>query len=95
MWRTIPPVDATTARKEFNQKLSSGSFISQDDKKEAEKKVLSLEEAASKAEKTVETRDSKEGSDDVLSKVYDRLKKDYKVEKKVNTGSKTVPSSSY
>lgn len=86
--------DATTARKEFNQKLSSGSFISQDDKKEAEKKVLSLEEAASKAEKTVETRDSKEGSDDVLSKVYDRLKKDYKVEKKVNTGSKTVPSSS-
>ena len=61
--------DATTARKEFNQKLSSGSFISQDDKKEAEKKVLSLEEAASKEEKTVEQRDSKEGTDDELSKV--------------------------
>ena len=56
--------------------------------------MISLEEAALKAEKTVETRDSKEGSDDVLSKVYERLKKDYEVEKKLDTGSTSVPPSS-
>lgn len=83
--------DAVNAREDFNQKVTSGSFINADDKKEAEKKVLALEEAAIKAAKTLKTRDSKEGSDDVLSKVYGRLKKDYEVEKKENTG-KTIPS---
>lgn len=81
--------EAVIARETFNQKITSGSFINSDDKKEAEKKVISLEEAATKAAKTVETRDSKEGSDDVLSKIYNCLKKDYEVEKKENTGVKT------
>lgn len=84
--------DAVNARTDFNQKITSGGFINTDDKKEAEKKVLALEEAATKAAKTVEIRDSKEGADDVLSKVYGRLKKDYEVEKKENTGNK-LPSS--
>lgn len=75
--------EAISARNEFEQKVTSGSFINMDDKKEAEKKLHSLENAASKASKTVETRDSKEGTDDVLSKVYSRLKEDYKVKKKV------------
>ena len=84
--------DAINAREEFKQKITSGSFINTDDKKEAEKKVLALEEAATKAAKTVETRDSKEGTDDVLSKVYGRLKKDYEVKKNGNT-EKIKPSS--
>lgn len=84
--------DAINAREEFKQKITSGSFINTDDKKEAEKKVLALEEAATKAAKTVETRDSKEGTDDVLSKVYGRLKIDYEVKKNGNT-EKIKPSS--
>lgn len=88
--------DAINAREEFDQKVTSGSFINTDDKKEAQKKVLALEEAATKAAKIVETRDSKERSDDVLSKVYGRLKKDYEVEKKENTGNKLpLPDDSY
>lgn len=83
--------DAINAREEFKQKITSGSFINTDDKKEAEKKVLALEEVATKAAKTVETRDSKEGTDDVLRKVYGRLKKDYEVKKNGNT-EKIKPS---
>lgn len=75
--------EAISARDEFNQKVTSGNFVSIDDKKEAEKKVCVLEDAAIKASKTVETRDLKEGTDDVLSKVYERLKKDYRVKQKI------------
>lgn len=86
--------EAIYARTEFNQKVTSGSFINIDDKKEAEKKVCSLEAAALKASKTMETRDSKEGTDDVLSKVYGRLKKDYEVKRKVTTeNTKTLRNS--
>lgn len=80
--------EAASARENFEKKNNDGNFISNDDKKEAEKKVLVLEEAATKAAKTLETRNVKEASDDVLSKVYDRLNKDYKVESKPASGSK-------
>ena len=69
--------EATAARKEFEKRKTAGGFIDQEDKKDAEKKVQSLEDAATRAAKIVETRDAKEGTDDVLSKVYDRLKRDY------------------
>lgn len=83
--------NAANARESFNQKAAAGSFINQDDKTDAEKQVIALEEAATKAAKTLETRDSKEGSDDVLSKVYARLKKDYEPEKKSHTETKATP----
>lgn len=71
--------EAISARAEFEQKITSGSFVNMDDKKEAERKVELLEDAASKASKMLETRDLKEGTDDVLSKVYGQLREDYEV----------------
>ena len=68
---------AVDARSAYDQKVTTGSFINQEERKEEEKKVLGLEETAKKAAKTIETRDTKEGSDDVLGKVYGQLKKDY------------------
>lgn len=75
--------EAIGAREEFEQKVTSASFVNIDDKKEAERKVELLEDAASKASKMVETRDLKEGTDDVLSKVYGQLRKDYGVKNRV------------
>lgn len=72
--------EATSARKTFTQKDTSGSFISKEEKSESEKKVIELEEAAQKAAKTQELREEKEGSDDVLGKVYGRLKNKYQAQ---------------
>lgn len=77
--------EAIIARDDFNDKVISGGFVNTDDKEEAEKKVYALEDAASKAAKTVETRDLKEGTDDVLSKVYSKLKNDYQAKKEGDT----------
>lgn len=65
-------------QEEYQQKMQTG-FYDDDDKQALEEKIETQKKAVEKAERTIETRDKKEQSDDVLSKVYDALKKEYNV----------------
>lgn len=65
-------------RQEYHEKEESG-FDSPEYQKSLETKIEELTVAAAKAEKTIETREAKEASDDVLSKVYGAIKKTYDI----------------
>lgn len=67
-------------QQEYQEKEQSG-FDSPEDKQSLEDKIDELTEAATKADKTIETRDTKEADDDVLSKVYGAIKKTYDIPK--------------
>lgn len=66
------------AQQEYQEKKKIG-FDSPEDKEILESEIKDLTDAAAKADKTLETRDSKESSDGVLSKVYGAIKKTYDV----------------
>ena len=66
------------AKQEYHEKKESG-FDSPEYQESLKAKIEELTIAAAKAEKTIETRDSKEASDDVLSKVYGAIQKTYDV----------------
>lgn len=68
------------AKQEYQEKEESG-FDSPEYKETLEIKIKDLTAAAEKADKTLETRDSKGSSDDVLTKVYGALRKTYVVSK--------------
>ena len=70
--------ELTKAKQEYHEKEESG-FDSPEYQESLEAKIGELTEAAAKAEKTIETREAKESSDDVLSKVYEAIKKAYEV----------------
>lgn len=80
---------------EYDEKLTSG-FDSQEDKEDLESKIDKLKGEVDKADRTIETRTSKEETDDVLSKVYGAIQKTYDVpeptqpkEKKADTGEES------
>ena len=57
-----------------------------------EDKIDELTEAATKADKTIETRDTKATSDDVLSRVYESIRETYKVpENETKTDEQSKP----
>lgn len=65
-------------QEEYQQKMQTG-FYDDEDKQSLESKIETKKKAVEKAEKTIETREKKEQSDDVLSKVYNALKKEYNI----------------
>lgn len=69
-------IEAKDLQKKFKEKENTG-FIDAEDKKKAENKIIEMEEKVKKAIKKQELRDTKEKDDDVLSRVYDALKKTY------------------
>lgn len=75
-------------QQEYQEKEQTG-FDSPEDKQSLEEKIEDLTTAAAKAEKTIETRDTKEAEDDVLSKVYGAIKKTYEVP---SQSTQTTPS---
>ncbi|MBD5101419.1 MAG: ATP-binding protein [Subdoligranulum sp.] len=66
-----------TVQREHNQKMATGGFIDAEDQAVSEKKVEELKKAAERAAKTLETRDQKEATDQVLGRVYSALRSDY------------------
>lgn len=72
-------VDYVEAQKEFNTKIETGGFLDAEDKHKVEQTLKDKMKAAQAAKKVIETRDSKEKNDDVLSRVYSALRKDYKL----------------
>lgn len=72
-------IDFVEARKEYNSKVETGGFLDAKDKQKAEETIKDKMKAAEVAKKVLETRDSKEKTDDVLSRVYSALRKDYKL----------------
>lgn len=75
--------------KKYAEKIGSG-FDSPEDMDFLETKIDKLKGEVAKAVKTIETRESKESSDDVLSKVYGALKKTYDVPS-VDQSTETKP----
>ena len=67
-------------QQEYQEKEQNG-FDSPEDKQALEEKIEDLTTAVAKADKTIETRDTKEADDDVLSKVYGAIKQTYDVPK--------------
>lgn len=65
-------------QEEYQQKIQIG-FLDDEDKQALEAKIETQKKAVEKAEKTIETRDKKDHSDDVLTKVYTALKKEYQI----------------
>ena len=85
---------------EYNNKSTNGTFVDATEKKNYEEEIEKLNEKAEKADRTIKLRDSKEEDDEVLTKVYNALKKEYgKSEQKVtftsvsiqNQGAKQTP----
>ncbi len=72
-------VDYVEARKEFETKIETGGFLNAEDKQKVEDALKNKMKAAEVAQKVIETRESKEKNDDVLSRVYSALRKDYKL----------------
>ena len=70
--------ELTKAKQEYYKKEESG-FDSPEYQESLEAKIEELTVAAAKAEKTIETREAKESSDDVMTKVYGAIKKTYNV----------------
>lgn len=64
-------------QQEHEQRMASGGFIDAEDQAASEKKIEELKKAAEKAVKTIETREQKESTDQVLGRVYSALRSDY------------------
>lgn len=71
-------LELAKAQQEYQEKEQNG-FDSPEDKQSLEEKIEDLTVVASKADKTIETRDTKEAEDDVLSKVYGAIKNTYNI----------------
>ena len=69
---------------DYNTKASEGKFVSPDDKKQAQEKINQLTKDAEKADKVIKNRDEKEKNDNVLTRVYTKIKQKYP------TGNKEV-----
>ncbi len=64
-------------QQEYAQKRANGGFIDPEDQAASEKKIEELKKAAEKANRTIETREQKESTDDVLGRVYSALRSEY------------------
>ncbi|RKJ39734.1 ATP-binding protein [Acutalibacter sp. 1XD8-33] len=64
-------------QQEHEQRMASGGFIDAEDQAASEKKIEELKKAAERAAKTIETREQKEATDQVLGRVYSALRSDY------------------
>ena len=64
-------------QQEHEQRMASGGFIDAEDQAASEKKIEELKKAAERAAKTIETREQKEATDQVLGQVYSALRSDY------------------
>ena len=67
------------AQAEYQAKVETGGFLDANDKQKAEKIIDDKKKIAEKATRQIETRNNKEKTDDVLSKVYKALRTDYSV----------------
>jgi len=83
-------VDYEEARKEFNIKKETGGFLDAEDKQKVEQTLKDKMKAAEAAKKVIETRDGKEKNDDVLSRVYSALRKDYELPE-IKNKEETIP----
>lgn len=64
-------------QQEHEQRMASGGFIDAEDQAASEKKIEELKKATERAAKTIETREQKEATDQVLGQVYSALRSDY------------------
>lgn len=83
--------DLASAQAEYQSKIEIGGFLDADDKQKAEEAIDEKKKIAEKATKQIETRNSKEQADDVLSKVYTALQADYPVIQKSEDISPVKP----
>jgi len=75
----------------YDEKMETG-FDTQEDKESLEDEIEKLKESVAKAEKKIETRDTKATSDDVLSRVYESIRETYKVpENETKTDEQSKP----
>lgn len=72
--------ELVASQTEFQSKVQSGEFLDAEDRKKAEATIAEKQKLAEKASRLVELRDTKEKSDDVLTKVYSALRKQYPTE---------------
>jgi molecular chaperone HtpG len=84
--------DLASAQAEYQSNVEKGRFLDADDKQKAEEIIDEKKKIAEKAAKQIETRNSKEQADDVLTKVYTALRSDYPVTPKVPTKSEDTPA---
>jgi hypothetical protein len=84
--------DFISAEEDYQSKIKSGCFLDADDKKKAEETINTKKEVAEKAVKQIEMRNSKDETDDVLSKVYKALRSDYSVSKEISNKNNDAPS---
>lgn len=75
---------------EFDDKVQNGRFIDAADKASIEKKLEEKQVAARNAAKKLETLSEKEGNDEVFSKVYKALRKEYAPEQSETDESTTT-----
>jgi len=71
--------DLVSSLKEYQEKTDTGGFLDAEDKQNTEDAIEEKRKAAEKAKKQIENRDSKEKTDDVLSKVYIALRAAYPI----------------
>lgn len=69
--------DLVSSQEDYREKIETGGFLDAEDKQKEEKAIEEKRKAAEKAAKLIETRDTKEKTDEVLSKVYKALRSDY------------------
>lgn len=79
-------------QQEHEQRMASGGFIDAEDQAASEKKIEELKKAAERAAKTIETREQKEATDQVLGRVYSALRSDY-APSDDESGEETPPQS--
>lgn len=86
--------DYAFAQTEYQLKVEKGEFLDADDKKKAEEILEEKKKIAEKKAKVIETRNSKDQTDEVLTKVYKALRDDYPVTQKPmkNTDEDTSPA---
>lgn len=85
--------ELASAQAEYQSKVETGGFLDADDKQKAEETINEKKMIAEKAAKQIETRNSKEQTDEVLSKVYTALRSDYPVtQETLIKGEGTLPT---